>query len=219
MRKLIFPVLLAVAGAGVLIALGVWQIQRMQWKSDILADIETSIAAPPVSIPAVLAEAEHEYLPVTASGELTGDVLHVLVSTEENGAGYRTISAFNTGERTILVDAGFAGLDDRATPLPTGEITVTGNLLWPDEVDGFTPEPDNGLWFARDAVAMSQTLDTEPVFLVAREIPGDTVPMPVGITGIPNDHLSYAVTWFLLAAGWLAMSGLFIVRTLRPKGN
>ena len=217
MRKLVFPILLAIAGAGVLIALGVWQLQRLSWKTDILTRIEAEIAADPVAIPATPTEEADEYLPVTATGTFAGDILHVLVSTEETGAGYRTISAFDTQDRRILVDAGFVGLDARDTPLPEGEITVTGNLLWPDETDRFTPEPDEGLWFARDLPAMAQALGTDPVLLVARDLPGQTRPMPVGTSGIPNDHASYAVTWFMLAAGWLAMSGLFIARTLRPK--
>jgi surfeit locus 1 family protein len=41
--------------------------------------------------------------------------------------------------------------------------------------------------------------------------------MPVGIQGIPNDHLGYAITWFMLAAGWALMTGLLIFRTLRQK--
>ncbi|KQI69361.1 cytochrome oxidase biogenesis protein Surf1, facilitates heme A insertion [Loktanella sp. 3ANDIMAR09] len=220
MRKLIFPILLALSGTAILISLGVWQIQRLQWKTAILAQIETEIAAPPVAVPAAPDATTDRYLPVTATGTLTGDVLHVLVSTEENGAGYRTVSAFETDGRRVLLDLGFVGFDDRDIALPAGEITVTGNLLWPDEVDGFTPDPEpTGLWFARDADAMSAALGTEPFFIVARDIqPGSpTVPMPVGTSGIPNDHLSYAVTWFLLALGWLAMSGLFIFRTLRPK--
>ncbi|WP_165351981.1 SURF1 family protein [Salipiger sp. IMCC34102] len=217
MRKLVFPILLAIAGAGVLIALGVWQLQRLSWKTDILTRIEAEIAADPVAIPTDPTESDDEYLPVTATGAFTGDILHVLVSTEETGAGYRTISGFRTPDRLILVDAGFVGLDARGTSLPEGKITVTGNLLWPDEVDRFTPEPEDGLWFARDLPAMAAALGTDPVLLVARDLPGPTRPMPVGTAGIPNDHASYAVTWFLLAAGWLAMSGLFIARSRHPK--
>ena len=41
--------------------------------------------------------------------------------------------------------------------------------------------------------------------------------MPVGTEHIPNDHLGYAITWFLLAGFWVAMTALLIFRTLRPK--
>ena len=36
--------------------------------------------------------------------------------------------------------------------------------------------------------------------------------MPVTTAGIPNDHLGYAITWFLLAAVWLAMAGVLARR-------
>jgi surfeit locus 1 family protein len=66
---------------------------------------------------------------------------------------------------------------------------------------------------------MATALNAEPILLVARNIDpvSPTVPMPVGIEGIPNDHLGYAITWFMLAIGWALMTGLLIFRTLRQK--
>ena len=59
----------------------------------------------------------------------------------------------------------------------------------------------------------------EPVLLVARELsqPEDSVtPLPVDTAHIPNDHLQYAITWFSLAAIWLAMTVLFLRRRRAP---
>jgi surfeit locus 1 family protein len=42
-------------------------------------------------------------------------------------------------------------------------------------------------------------------------------PLPVDTIGIPNDHLEYAITWFLLAVVWLSMSLYWVIRTLRRK--
>ena len=52
MAKLHFkpmPVLsiVLVIGLAILISLGVWQYQRLQWKTDLLAEIEASVTAPP----------------------------------------------------------------------------------------------------------------------------------------------------------------------------
>ncbi|SEN36589.1 surfeit locus 1 family protein [Loktanella fryxellensis] len=220
LRKILFPLLLGVVGCGILIALGVWQVQRLTWKTTILDRIEATITAPPVALPDAPDPATDTYLPVTVSGEITGQTLSVLVSTEANGAGYRTITGFRTSDgRDIVADLGFLSLDDRGAPLPTGPVTLTGNLLWPDELDGWTPAPDaaTGIWFARDLPAMALALGVDPVMVVARDISpaSPTVPMPVGIAGIPNDHLGYAITWFMLAAGWALMSGLLIRRTLK----
>ena len=44
LRKILFPLLLGLAGCGVLIALGVWQVERLAWKQDILAGINLRLA-------------------------------------------------------------------------------------------------------------------------------------------------------------------------------
>jgi surfeit locus 1 family protein len=71
------------------------------------------------------------------------------------------------------------------------------------------------MWFARDIAQMAGELGTEPLLIVAREVappePGVT-PLPVDTGHIPNDHLSYAITWFSLAAIWAVMTGAFIWR-------
>ena len=222
LRKIFFPLLMGVVGCAILIALGTWQVQRLTWKTKILDQITATITAPPVALPANPDPVADEYLPVAASGKIIGAPISVLVSTAENGAGYRTISAFETDQgRFILADLGFLSLDDRGAALPTGQVTLAGNLLWPDEVDNWTPAPDTktGIWFARDLPAMAAALEVDPVLLVVRDIApaGPTTPMPVGIQGIPNDHLGYAITWFMLAVGWALMTGLLIFRTLRQK--
>lgn len=220
LRRIFFPLLMGVVGCGVLIALGVWQVQRLAWKTEILNQITATIVAPPVPLPDDADPVADEYLPVVATGHITGQTLSVLVSTAENGAGYRTITGFRTDDgHKIVVDLGFLSLDDRGAALPTGDLTVTGNLLWPDETDSWTPAPDEktGIWFARDLPAMAEVLQAEPLLLVARRIMPEspTVPMPVGTEGIPNDHLGYAITWFMLAIGWALMTGLLIYRTTR----
>jgi surfeit locus 1 family protein len=65
---------------------------------------------------------------------------------------------------------------------------------------------------------MAGALGTEPVLIVARAVaPPDpqVTPRPVDGAGIPNDHLGYAVTWFLLAVVWLGMTGLLAWRIWR----
>ena len=220
LRKILFPLLMGVVGCGVLIALGVWQVQRLTWKTEILDQITATIVAPPVPLPEDADPVADEYLPVTVQGQITGQTLSVLVSTAENGAGYRTITGFRTDDgRDIVADLGFLSLDDRGAALPTGPVSLTGNLLWPDETDNWTPAPDEktGIWFARDLPAMAAALNAEPLLVVARQIDpaGPTQPMPVGVEGIPNDHLGYAITWFMLAVGWALMTGLLIHRTTR----
>ncbi len=217
-RNLVLPLIFGLAGAAVLIWLGVWQVQRLAWKEGILADIEARIAAEPVALPdAPDAEAD-KYLPVAVEGRFGEGALRVLVSRKQVGAGYLVISPFVTeAGRRILVDRGFIRQNEEVGAPPEGTVRVTGNLNWPDDRNSATPENDvdGNTWFARDLDQMAQVLDTDPVLLVARGISppdGAVTPLPVDTGHIPNDHLHYAITWFSLAAIWLAMTGYYIFR-------
>ena len=223
MRRIILPLIFGCLGTAVLASLGFWQLQRLAWKEAVLAEIGARIGDAPVAVPAAPDPEADRYLPVSVAGRTTGEALYALVSTKERGAGYRVISAFETGEgRRILLDEGYLpvqGVDTRAAP-PAVTMEVTGNLHWPDEIDGFTPDPDlaAGLVFARDVPVLSAALGTEPVLVVAREIAAPApraTPMPVTTSGIPNNHLGYAVQWFGLAIVWAGMTAFLIWRIQR----
>jgi surfeit locus 1 family protein len=219
--RTIGALVLGLAGCAVLLALGVWQVQRLAWKEGILGEIEARIGAAPVAIPAVPDPAADRYLAVTAAGTFLSEEVHVLASRKQGGAGYRLIAAFETEDgRRVLTDRGFLPLEAKDTPRPAMPATIIGNLHWPDEVDGYTPAPDagRGIWFARDVPAMAAALETEPVLVV---ISGTSEPappaqaFPVDTASIPNDHLGYAVTWFGLAAVWAGMTFLLVWRIRR----
>lgn len=222
MKRILFPLIIGLAGIAVLVSLGVWQVQRLSWKESVLAEIDARVTADPVAVPLNANVEDHQFLPVRASGKISGDPIRVLASQKIFGAGHRLISAFETNGRIVMLDRGFAALQAKV-PCCEADLTVVGNLHWPDEVDSYTPEPDPvaNLWFARDVTAMAKSLNTEPVLIVARQIdpiqPG-IAPLPVDTSNIPNDHLEYAITWFSLAVIWMGMTGYWLWRT-RPTGN
>ncbi len=223
MARLIVPLLFGVIGAAVLVGLGAWQLQRLAWKEGIVAAIAARMDEPPVALPAMPDPATDAYLHVSVSGAFTGQALDVLVSRKQVGPGFRVVAVLQADDgRRVLVDRGFVPDGSRGVGHGAGgPVTVTGNLLWPDEVDGFTPPPDaaTGLWYARDLPAMAEKLQAEPVLVVARSETGEGVaPWPVDTTGIPNDHLGYAVQWFLLALVWLGMTILYLWRMRRRMG-
>jgi len=218
-RKLIGALVLGIAGCAVLLALGVWQVERLNWKRGILSEIASRIDAPVADLPAALDPQADRYRPVAVSGRFTGQEVRVLTSLPGIGAGYRIIGAFVTEDgRRIMVDRGGVPQVEGDVPRPAREAQVTGNLHWPREADGFTPDPEleRNIWFARDVPRMAEVLDTEPVLIVARSETGQgVVPLPVSVEGIPNNHLQYAVTWFTLAAIWAGMTVLLVWRITR----
>ena len=219
MRRLM-PFLIGFAGTAFLVWLGVWQMQRMVWKQDILARMEAEMVAAPVAVPPDPDPDSDKYRPVAASGTIGGDEILVQSSLKAVGPGYRVIAPFDIGARTILIDRGFIRHTDRDRPRAARDVMVIGNLHWPDEVDGFTPDPDGRLWFARDVPSMAAELGAEPVLLVVRrtdEDPLDVTPLPVDTVGIPNNHLQYAVTWFLLAVVWAGMTAFLVAQQRRSR--
>ncbi|SDW12097.1 SURF1 family protein [Litoreibacter albidus] len=216
-KRMILPLLFGLIGCAILVSLGTWQVKRLAWKEATLSEIDARIAADPVALPDELSQPDDLYLPVQATGTFGAARLRILVSQKKVGAGYRIISPFQTGERMIMVDRGVIPIAEDLPNGPLGEVTVTGNIHWPNEVDSYTPEPDTkrDIWFARDVERMAATLGTEPVLLVLRTATPATpeiIPLPVSRAGIPNDHLSYAITWFSLALIWFVMTGFLLWR-------
>ncbi|MCR8723983.1 SURF1 family protein [Frigidibacter sp. ROC022] len=218
MRRYLGALAFGVIGIGILISLAVWQLQRLDWKRGILANIEARIAAAPVPIPADPDPEGDRYLAVTATGHIGPGELHLLDSIQNVGPVWRIIVPFVTDGRTVLLDRGYV-LDGRQNDPHAGAVTrIVGNLIWPDDRTSSTPpnDPEKNIWFARDLDEMARALGTEPLLVVAREDTGDGItPLPVSTEGIPNDHLQYAITWFLLAGVWAGMTGLLLWRISR----
>lgn len=225
MKRYAFPLILGLVGVTILVNLGFWQLRRLAWKEAMIAEISAKIDGPVQELPAPdTATRPLKYTPVQMAGASTGEEILVLTGEKDVGAGYEVISAFETGEgRRVLLDRGFVDEEHKADPRPATAMIVTGNLHWPEETDSFTPAPDakTGIWFARDVPAMAAALGTEPILVVARQISGDAQgvgPRPLGLEGIRNDHLQYAITWFLLALVWLGMTAFMMWRIRRePK--
>ena len=222
MRRLIVPLLFGLVGATILLGLGVWQMQRLEVKQAKLAAIAAMLGAEPVALPDVVEAGADRYRGVRVEGRFTGEAAFKLDSLRDAGPGKRVIAVFElAGGRRVLVDRGIWLDGAGATPGLAHEAVVVGNLDWPQEVDSYTPPPDprTGLWFARDVAAMAAALGAEPTMIVASATTGDGItPAPVDVSTIPNNHWQYAVTWFALAAVWLAMTALLLWR-IRQRGE
>lgn len=223
MKNLLFPLTIGLIGTVILLALGNWQVQRLAWKEGKIAEIEAQIFEPAVPFAQADIEGLVEFQAVSTSGTYLDGEAHVLRSIKGKGVVFRIISPFETEEgRRILVDRGYVSEVQKTDRRVAGEATIIANYRTPEEVDFWTPEPDwaNNYVFARDVPALADHFQTEPILLILRETSEENpaiTPWPVDTSGIPNDHLQYAITWFSLAATWMGMTGLWIARMRRRK--
>lgn len=225
-RAIALPILIGIVAVTVLASLGTWQLQRMAWKEGLLAEIAARLRSSPVSIPAKPDEATHQFLQIRLEGRLMEEELAILTTRRPYGPGFKIVSPFELDDgRRIMVDRGFVpeaqkAPESRPAEPDMGLAIASGTLFWPNEVDGFTPDPDpaKNLWFARDLRKMADVLGTEPVLVsLTTPITGQwPEPAPVA-HAIPNNHLSYAVTWYLLALVWLVMTAIWIRGQLRKS--
>src|SRR5262245_53396724 len=126
-------VIAAVLGVVMLCTLGVWQLERLQWKNALIAERKAGLAAPPVALSTVLSEIDAgktvEYRPVTLSGRFVGDGDLRLFSTAF-GPGWEIVSPFRTDDgMLVMVDRGFlpelSGRDVARAP-PAGPLELSG---------------------------------------------------------------------------------------------
>jgi len=217
-RRMIFPIVFGVVGTALFLSLGFWQLQRMNWKAGILADIDERLAAAPIELPATPDPVVDKYLQVEATGEIVDRELHVL-TFGENTPGFRVIAPMVLDDgRRILVDRGFIGETEKNAARLGGAVTAIGSLVWPQETDKYVPDPnlDENIWFARNVPLMAKALDTEEVMLDigSSNLDEGITPQRVSIN-ISNRHLEYVMTWFSFAVIWVGMTGYALWRIKR----
>ncbi|MGC2413504.1 MAG: SURF1 family protein [Stellaceae bacterium] len=216
-------------------ALGVWQLQRLEWKRGLIAQRETALAAAPVALPRTLGEARRlEFHPVFAAGVFFNDKEIILNAIGPKGAaGFDVLTPLREVDgRTLFVNRGFvpSTLKDRATRAadePFGNIRIVGllRLSSAQKPNWFVPDnrPKEGDWYWVDLGAMGAAdglANVAPFYIDA-----DATPNPGGwpkggvtLPALPNNHLQYAITWFSLAAAALVIYFLS-QRSLGGKGD
>jgi surfeit locus 1 family protein len=233
-----FPIgltLVTLVAMAILIGLGVWQVQRLHWKTHLLAEVAAATSEPPEPLGVALGQMADglttDYRRVQAACPNIETTPYLRLYAVANGeAGYRIITACPlTGGPygSILVDRGFVS-DDAAAKLKPGQgeklaTPVVGVLRRGDGRNFVTPEnqPGQGLWYWRDAGGMAKALGAvmpAPTFLMLQSpAPHGFGPTPLAVPReIPNNHLQYAVTWFGLAA---ALAGVYLAMLWRRRAR
>ncbi|MDC0033374.1 SURF1 family protein [Alphaproteobacteria bacterium] len=205
----------AVSGIGGLIALGTWQLDRLDQKETLIADRQAMLVQPPLDfngltdIPDKIA-----YRRATVTGEFSHEKeLRIGPRTRRGRAGWQVVTPFRRGTGgIILVDRGWVpdslkNPQSRPNGQVTGIVTLTGFMMSVIARGRFVPDNDaaKGDWYWIDPATMAVHLELSnvaPYWLVAARDPSRSVG-PVGVDrgAMPvNNHLQYAITWYALAA-------------------
>jgi surfeit locus 1 family protein len=217
-------VLLALVGLCLFVGfieLGNWQVRRLAWKRDLITRVDQRVHAPPVAPPTPdqwpQVNAEHdEYRHVQVTGTFLHDRQTLIWAASDQGSGYWVFTPLRTADGSIvMVNRGFApedwcGRDGHCAPGPTGETTITGLLRMSEPSTLFRRnDPAHNSWYTRDvpAIAAARGLThVAPYFIDVDLAPAASTSAghawPQGGTTVidfPNNHLSYLITWYLMA--------------------
>ncbi len=226
LRRYSFHVFMLVAIA-LLLTLGTWQVQRLQWKNARVEAIQAQLAEPewPLTDVGALDEADI-YRRVSATGTFLHDEeVHLYTGNiaYKSKIGYDIITPLVlTNGQVVLVDRGWVpaelkAQETRPETLVEGEEGLSAMLMPGEQPGWFTPENDisGNLWFWLDipAVSASKNIELPPYFLRALITEGAEKALPrAGEANIQlrNDHLHYAITWYALALIAAVFYGLFL---------
>ncbi|GAB7359670.1 hypothetical protein MBLNU230_g6849t1 [Neophaeotheca triangularis] len=220
--------------------LGCWQVQRLGWKTDLIARFEDRLIRDPLPLPPQIdptAVGEFDYRRVYARGILRHDQEMLIGPRLHDGKdGYLVITPldrsaeypdFPKSEATVLVNRGWiskekAAQSARPTSLPTGPVTVQGLLRSPWKKNMFTPSnsPQQNIWHFPDVYEMAAHTGSQPVWIEATMPPDlltaydrESKGLPIGRpaeVNLRNNHAQYIATWFALSAATTVMMWMIL---------
>ena len=204
-------------------ALGVWQVYRLGWKLDLIERVEQRVNAPVTPVPATgtwqqLEPDEVEYRHVEVTGTLMRELSVRATATTVYGSGYWLLTPLRLGNGgTVLINRGFVSSDfDTVSDAIINQepLTIRGLLRLSEPDGGFLRDnqPQKNRWYSRDVAAIADASGLKqvaPFFIDAEAVERESSPQvddptrePVpGLTVVyfRNNHLVYALTWFVLA--------------------
>jgi len=185
-----------------LLSLGFWQIYRLNWKLDLIEQIENSLKNNPVE----LSNNENKnYLRIKTSGEIDFDKQIYLYNLNDAGKpGFEVINPIKIGDKNYLMNRGWIPFEKKGLPEINlvDQNQIVGTLMLQTKPSSFKPENDikKNYWFTlnrEDILKFTGRNFSDYVIYLNGEY---TIPKPRVITAkISNNHKKYAITWFSMA--------------------
>mgnify|MGYP001157008333 FL=1 len=227
-KPTLWPTVFTIPSLIILIALGSWQVHRMNWKNSIIETVEKRISGKPIDAPILLKNIERwRYKRVAVVGTFLHEKEFAITGKPFEGtAGFHLITPLKMSNgKTILVNRGWIpeklrARNTRQETLVGGKILVEGIIREDKRKGYFVPEnePRNEVWLYVNTQQMAMHRQLGPTvnyFIDQFRKPGP-YRLPIGASEdveIRNEHLQYALTWYFLAISLLIIYFLYHYRT------
>ena len=186
----------------VFIGLGTWQIIRLNWKNNLILEIENSLKNPPVE----LAQSKKEnFLKIKASGSIDFDKQIYLYNLNESGTpGFEVINPITIGDENFLINRGWIPFEKKGTQEINvfDQKNIIGTLRLQGRKNIFKPDNDldENYWFSLNREDILKFTGKKFSKYIIYLDGNYQLPRPKKITAnISNNHKKYAMTWFSLA--------------------
>jgi surfeit locus 1 family protein len=218
--KLRLPAVMTLVMLAILIGLGIWQLQRREWKRAILDQMDAAERSPALA----MSDAPSPFQKVRLEGHLRGDLQALYQFEIRNGqpGAQLVVPLERAGKPTVLVDLGYIP-DSAPHPFPVTDAAVEGFIRPAEQAGTFSGTDDltHRHFYTLDPAVIGRTLgvaDVAPFILVAlAPATSGQVPEPSHVLPRPaNDHLSYALTWFGFAVTLSIIFLLYARKASRP---
>ena len=185
-----------------LLSLGFWQIYRLNWKLELIEQIENSLKNDPVELTSIK---KKNYLRIKTSGEIDFDKQIYLYNLNDTGKpGFEVINPIKIGDENYLMNRGWIPFEKKDLPELNlvDQNQIVGTLMLQTKPSTFKPENDieKNYWFTLNREDISKFTGRNFSEYVIY-LNGDyKIPKPRVITAkISNNHKKYAITWFSMA--------------------
>lgn len=218
-----------------MVFLGFWQMDRRDQKRELNATVMERTTIPQVAIDDLLTTtsdtSEIEWRVVTATGTyLPAEAVTIINRSQDATAGYTPLTPLLLEDgRVVLVNRGFAPLDQSVPPVTTDTVTVLGYLRKTQTRGSLgaidSTDPSTTEFHRIDVELISQRLSypTLPMYLQLIEqsppVEGPW-PSPASLPDLDEGpHFSYAVQWWFFSL--VAFTGWIVVvrRAIRQRTN
>ena len=192
----------------VFIGLGTWQIIRLNWKNNLILEIENSLKNPPVE----LAQSKKEnFLKIKTSGSIDFDKQIYLYNLNESGTpGFEVINPIIIGDENFLINRGWIPFEKKGTQEINvfDQENIIGTLKLQGRKNIFKPDNDldENYWFSLNREDILKFTGKNFSKYIIYLDGNYQLPRPKKITAnISNNHQKYAITWFSLALSILLL--------------